>query len=54
MQKKDKRRKSEAAWAVVFLIYVTSAIWFYYTNQPFAAVIYIFTSFLVLRRVFHF
>ena len=49
MQKKAKRRKSEAAWAVVFLIFATSAVWFYYTDQPFAAVIYIFTSFLSSR-----
>jgi hypothetical protein len=52
MQKNGKIGKSEAAWAVVFLIYIASAIWFYYTDQPSAAIIYTFTSFILLRRVF--
>jgi hypothetical protein len=37
MRKKAKRKKSEAAWAVVFLIFATSAVWFCYTDQPFPA-----------------
>lgn len=54
MQKKDKRNEPQTAWVVVFLIFAISAVWFFYTDQPFAAVIYIFTSFLILRRVFNF
>ena len=54
MQKNGKRNKPEPAWVVVFLIFATSAVWFFYTDQPFAAVIYIFTSFLVLRRALNF
>jgi hypothetical protein len=54
MHKKDKREIPKPAWFVVFLIFAASAVWFYSTDQPFAAVIYIWTSFLVLRKAFDF
>jgi len=54
MQKKGKRDEPQTAQVVVFLIFSTSAVWFFYIDQPFAVVIYIFTSFLILRRAFNF
>jgi len=54
MRKKDKRNKPQVAWVVVFLIFAIFAVWFFYTDQPFAGIIFIFTSLLFLRRAFNF
>jgi len=50
MQKKGKRNKAQPAWVIVFLIFAAFAVWFFYLDQPFAGIIFIFLCFLFLRR----
>jgi hypothetical protein len=35
MQKKGKRKKSVAAWAVVFLIFANFGFWLFFIHRPF-------------------